>query len=200
MPQQAGNPGTMQKLNPYLFQNITLLWSQPEIYLFAILLTCETPKDYSWRLDPDSLKVNVFQQSQEKIKGHAFPSFYLIGRVPSRIRREKCTTIVIIPVWQTQPRQTLLLNMSIQNLILLPQIEIFLKNAQEKMHPLTSPKASIKTSGLDHISKSLSTTALSKQAIELISVDRRKHSIISNSTLAWRKFCSWSCEQKVGPF
>ena len=101
-----------------------------------MLLTCETPKDYSWRLDPDSLKVNVFQQSWKKIKGHAFPAFYLIGRVPSKIRREKCTTIVITPVWQTQPRQTLLLNMSIQNLILLPQIEIFLKNAQEKMHPL----------------------------------------------------------------
>ena len=64
----------------------------------------------------------------------------------------------------------------------------------------TSPEASIKTSGLDHISKSLSTTTLSKQAIELISVDRRKHSIISNSKLAWRKFCSWSCQQKVGPF
>ena len=62
-----------------------------------------------------------------------------------------------------------------------------------------SSKTPIKTRGLDHIRNFFSKTGLSKQAIELISRDRREGTI-SNYESAWRKFCSYSGEQKIGPF
>lgn len=66
-------------------------------------------------------------------------------------------------------------------------------------HSTTSVKAPIKTRGLDHIKKSLSTTELSKQTIELISDDSRNNTI-SNYESAWKKVCSWLSEQKIDPF
>ena len=68
------------------------------------------------------------------------------------------------------------LNMSIQNSILLPKIGNLLTNTQGEI----SPKETIRTSSLDRIRISLSTTGLLKQAIQLISGDRRALSLITN--------------------
>ena len=70
----------------------------------------------------------------------------------------------------------ILLNMSIQNAILLPKIGTLLTNTQGNI----SPKETIRTSGLDRIRISLSTTGLLKQVIQLVSGDRRVLSLITN--------------------
>ena len=70
----------------------------------------------------------------------------------------------------------ILLNMSIQNPILLPKIGNLLTNTQGEI----SPKETIRTSSLDRIRISLSTTGLLKQVIQLISGDRRVLSLITN--------------------
>jgi len=62
-----------------------------------------------------------------------------------------------------------------------------------------SSETTTKISGLDHIRESLSTTGLSKGAVELISGSRREGTI-SNYESAWRKFCCWCSEQKIDPF
>jgi len=52
---------------------------------------------------------------------------------------------------------------------------------------------------MDHIRESLSSTGLSKQAVELIS-NKRRPGTISNYESAWRKFCGWCSTQQIDPF
>ena len=119
--------------------------------MVATRLNCQITKCYSWKPDPMSLKVDAFQQSWEEIKGYILPRFFLIAKVLIKIKREKCTTIVINP--------------SIANLIM---VRDFVKHVNAKPNSAsiccsgknssTNPKPLTETSGFDLIRKSLSTT------------------------------------------
>lgn len=85
---------------------------------------------------PQFPKGRCFLTVLRKIKGYAFPPFSLIDSFQNKIGREKCTSIVIAPGWQTQTLYTILLNMSIQSPTLLPQIENLLTNDQGEIYSL----------------------------------------------------------------
>ena len=100
--------------------------------------------------------------------------------------------------------------MSIQDPILLLQIGYLLTNAQGGVLPLKHSNAKrcvrplfqrhkLKLVAWNPIRKSLSSTSLLKQAIELMSGDRQE-STISNCESSWRKFYSWPGKIIIDPF
>ena len=71
------------------------------------------------------------------LKGYTFPPFALIGRVLAKPRRDKCTLIIITPVWPSQPWHTQLLRMSIKDPIFIPPFPNLLTDPNQNQHPLS---------------------------------------------------------------
>jgi len=129
------------KLAPRVFRGMCQKLGQPEIDLFASRLSHQLPAYMAWKPDPGSKATDAFSQSWHRLFPYAFPPFCLIGRVLTKVRNEKCTLMLVAPVWQTQHWYPLLLEMSIRNPVLLPQHRDLLKDPSGKNHPLTQKRS-----------------------------------------------------------
>jgi len=124
------------KLNPHVFRRICRARGTPSTDLFASRLTNQVPLYFSWKLDPYSQGQDALQTSWSQVRGYAFPPFSLIGRVLWKVRSDQATIILITPAWQTQAWYPIVLQMSVQNPIILPQYQDLLQNPQGEFHPL----------------------------------------------------------------
>ena len=77
-----------------------------------------------------------FQRSWSQGLNFTFPSFSLMGWVLVKVQMEKVTLISVTPAWLTQACFPKLLEMSIQNLILLPSYPGLLTNLKREVHSL----------------------------------------------------------------
>ena len=59
--------------------------------------------------DPHAWIVDTYQINWTNLKAYAFRSFALIGRMLAKAMQDKCTLIIISPVWPSQPWYTQLL-------------------------------------------------------------------------------------------
>ena len=91
-------------LNPYMFEEVREKFGKPEIGLFSTRLNAKCELYVSFKPDPNAFAVDAFTQNWNDIKGYAFPSFSLIGRILANIKQDKASITVIVPCWQTQPR------------------------------------------------------------------------------------------------
>ena len=86
---------------------------------------------------------------------YAFPPFCLISRILQKVGQERTPSMLLItPTWHTQPWYPSLLQMSIETPVILPRINILLKDPLGK-HPLITNKtlrlAAWKSSGKDYL-------------------------------------------------
>ena len=130
------NDSSEWKLDPQLFKEICKRLGNPEIDLFASLATHQIPKYISWKPDPKAIAVNAFQTSWAHKFPYAFPPFKLIGRTINKVQHHHISAIIITPVWHTATWYPMLIHMSIQRPLLLPQIPTLLMDPAGNPHPM----------------------------------------------------------------
>ena len=94
-----------------IFQNVTEIWGEPTIDLFASRLNAQVACYASWRPDPGATYVDAFSISWENQFFYAFPLFSLIARCLQKIVMEKAEGTMIVPLWPTQPWYSQLLHL-----------------------------------------------------------------------------------------
>ena len=124
------------KLNPAIFQKICLVLGKPQIDLFASRVSHQLPRYMSRKKDPCSVAQNALQQNWSHMFPYAFPPFNLIGQTLQKVKKHSINMIIITPVWAAQPWYPQILEMTIHNPILLPQMLQLLSNPQGETHPL----------------------------------------------------------------
>ena len=124
------------KLNKQVFLDICRVRGTPCTDLFASRLSHQVPQYFSWKIDPYSISADAFQACWTHLKGYAFPPFSLIGRVLWKVRADQSTIVLITPAWKTQAWYPQLLELSIKNPIMIPQLPFLLRNPQGQAHPL----------------------------------------------------------------
>ena len=128
-------------LSPKIFRQISHKLGYPSIDLFASRACHQIQSYMSWKPDPQSLAVDVFQQNwQTRGLTYAFPPFSLIGKVVRKVRMEKATSILITPHWPAQSWYNQILEICIRNPLLLTSQEDLLLNPQGEIHPLVENK------------------------------------------------------------
>ena len=130
------NDSSNWKLNENVFQMIMSQFGKAELDLFADRTNHQLPKYISWKPDPTALTTDTFSVKWNNIHGYAFPPICLIGRCLAKVREEQATLIIITPTWQGQPWYATLLQMTIENPILLPQMNNLLTGPTNEYHPM----------------------------------------------------------------
>ena len=75
-----------------LFSKISNRW-RVQVDLFASKWNAQLPIFVSWRPQPNSWRVNAFNLSWSSLMGYAFPTFSLILRCLTEIRRERAQMV-----------------------------------------------------------------------------------------------------------
>ena len=127
---------TEWKLDPNIFSGLCRLRGHPEIDLFASRLSNQLPQYMSLKQDPFSLATDAMQQDWSHKYMYAFPPFNMVGQVLKKTQDDQCQLLIITPIWVTQPWYPLLLQMSIEHPVLIPNKRGLLKNPQGEHHPL----------------------------------------------------------------
>ena len=91
-------------LNKDVFESIVKLYPKLDVDLFATRLNCQLSTYCSWKPEPGSTYVDAFSIDWRNYTFYAFPPFSLIARCVQKITQDKAKGIVIVPLWQTQPR------------------------------------------------------------------------------------------------
>ena len=108
----------------------------PDLGLFAFRTSHQLQNYVNWRPDPQASATDALQQNWTYRFPYAFPPFCLVGQCLRKAIRHQNQMILVAPVWVSQPWYPMLLGMSIQEPILLPNEETLLKNPKGECHPL----------------------------------------------------------------
>ncbi|XP_067214193.1 uncharacterized protein [Linepithema humile] len=96
------NEDTEWTLADYAFKQITKVFGFPEIDLFASRINTKCKKFCAWDRDPEAVVSDAFTINWENLKFYAFPPFSIIGKVLQKIRNNKASGIVVVPLWNSQ--------------------------------------------------------------------------------------------------
>ena len=119
-----------------VFEDIQKLWGKSDVDLFASRLIFKIPSYVSWRPDPNAMFVNALFMNWHNYSFYAFPPFSLIGTCLQKIQQDRATGVVIVPLWPTQPRFTVLLYLLTDNPRTLPCSKTLLtKSHNGALHP-----------------------------------------------------------------
>ncbi len=110
----------------------------PVIDLFASSLTKKCQRYCSWFPDLDCERVDSFTFIWPD-RFYAFPPFSLIPRVLSKIKREGCEGILLVPFWKSQSWYPLFYAMSVYEPVIFQPSEFKLYCPySNRLHPLSS--------------------------------------------------------------
>lgn len=123
-------------LYPEIFQKLCQRFGTPEIDLFATRLNKKLDKFVSWRPEPGAFIVNAFTMNWQGLYSYMFPPFSLITRCLQKVQLECTDTLLIAPLWPTQPWFAQLMSLLIEIPVLLPKRNLYLPSDPEKQHPL----------------------------------------------------------------
>ena len=127
-------------LNRRAFQRLEQRWGPFTIDAFATRLNHLVPRYISWQADPGATFVDALQQNFARERAWANPPFNLILRFLARIKRQRATATIVVPVWPTQEWWPLLGEMLVDTPVLLPQQrDLFLPGHLGNEVPLTAP-------------------------------------------------------------
>ena len=90
-------------LNPHVFNQIQSLMGPCEMDLFALHLTKQLQRFFSWRPDPEAEGTDAFSQNWVMAKCYASPPWCLIAQCLSQVRRQMARMVIITPLWNSQP-------------------------------------------------------------------------------------------------
>lgn len=88
------------KLNSKLFQVIDQIWGPHQIDLFASKENSQLEHYCSLYQDNQSIMIDSFLMSWKDITGYAFPPFNQIMRMLKKVKRERATITVVLPLWK----------------------------------------------------------------------------------------------------
>ncbi|XP_011858469.1 PREDICTED: uncharacterized protein LOC105556025, partial [Vollenhovia emeryi] len=90
------------ELSDYAFQGIIKSFGEPEIDLFASRINSKCKTYCAWKRDPDAKAINAFTLKWSDLDFYAFPPFSMIARVLQKIKNDKASGIVVVPLWTGQ--------------------------------------------------------------------------------------------------
>ena len=108
------------KLNPAIFRQICVIYTTPDLDLFATRANNQVQKFISWFPDPDALTTNAFSIPWSNQLCYAFPSYSQIMKCLKKIQSDKAKVLLIAPVWRSRPWFPILLLMLYNHPLLLP--------------------------------------------------------------------------------
>ena len=94
--------GSEWSLHKEVFQAICQCWNQPLVDLFATKLNHKLPVYVSPLPDPQAWEVDALNIPWEGLVAYAYPPTVLITQVIQKLRKERCSIILIAPAWPTQ--------------------------------------------------------------------------------------------------
>ena len=86
-------------LSRKVFKNITAIWGNPKVDLFASWLNCQIKPFVSWHPDPEASAVDAFTIVWKEDLHYAFPPFSLIQAVIRKLEEDEAEIILILPNW-----------------------------------------------------------------------------------------------------
>lgn len=148
------------QLLPEIFHLLSRRWVV-KVDLFAAAWNKQLDQFISWQPQPDAIAVDAFTLNWTHIPGYAFPPFSLIHRCLSKVRRDRASLVLITPVWPTQSWFPILLEMSVEPPLVLPDRINLLQGPDGLTHPLIARRALLlaawKLSGKDSEAKAFRT-------------------------------------------
>ena len=134
---RKANNNTEWQLNPKIFIEVTNKFGYPEIDLFATRINTQLQNYVSWSCEPEAKAVDSFLTDWGKQFSYIFPPFSLLGKVTSKVWRDKAHCIVIIPKWTTQCWYPVIMEMAISEITIKPAPNnLLLPQDKKKLHPL----------------------------------------------------------------
>ena len=122
-----------------VFLRICRVFSLPRVDLFASRINKRVPCYVSWKPDPDAFAFNAFSLPWDgDFLYYAFPPFCLLGRVIRKTLEDRALVLLIAPLWPTRPFFSRLLQLCVAQPRILPKGALFLPQAPERKHPLSS--------------------------------------------------------------
>ena len=96
-----------------IFLKLQEIFGQPDIDLFASRTNCRLKPYVSWHPDPGCEAVDAFSITWTQNLVYCFPPFSVVGKVTQKIREDKATAILVVPLWPTQSWYPTVLSMLI---------------------------------------------------------------------------------------
>ena len=130
---------TEWKLNSHLLtEALSILKTQPTIDLFATRTNKQFPVYVSYLPDPGAQAVDAFSLYWSEHLFYCFPPFSILPRVLRKVKEDKASGIVVVPLWKNQPFWPLLLTMLTAQPVRLSARENLLTQPTNKgqKHPL----------------------------------------------------------------
>lgn len=133
------NIDTEWELSPKIFKTILKKFGPFSIDLFATRLNRKCKKFCSRFPDPDATTIDAFTIAWEKEKFYAFPPFALVLRCLRKIILDKAESIMVVPLWTTQPWYPLFTSLlQDRPVILTPNKNMLISPCRKIIHPLSS--------------------------------------------------------------
>ena len=115
------------QLNPLLFKRINKIFGPHTIDAFATYQDKQLPRFGSREPQPEATWVDAMSHSWKNENLWVNPPFSMIGRILNKIKREKATATILAPLWPAQSWYPLLLEMTVEPPLLLPEMnDVFL--------------------------------------------------------------------------
>ena len=125
-------------LSPRAFQKICVKWGFPELDLFATRADTILHVVESRSTQPSNRCIPTTLEHRGLL--YAFPPFPMIGKVLLKVKTEKVDVILITLSWPAQPWYSQVLELSLTEPLLLPQLSNILVNPQGQAYTLVVNK------------------------------------------------------------
>ena len=99
-------------LSTSAFEKIQRIWGM-KVDLFASSWNRQLKIFVSWFPQPEAVATDAFTLNWKYIQSYAFPPFNLIPQCLSKLIRDQATTVLITPLWPTQPWFPILLELAV---------------------------------------------------------------------------------------
>jgi len=129
---------------------------------------------------------------------YAFPPFCLISSCLAKVREERAQIVLVTPIWQAQAWYPLLLQMSIEDPVLIPNELQHSPVSIERDTPPNS-KPNVEISRVEGLRRSFITIGISEEAKELL-LGSWKSGTRSAYDSAWHKWSGWCHTREIDPF
>lgn len=123
------------RLHPEAFRALMEIWSM-NVDLFSNPWNAQLKTFVSWNVQPGAWATNAFSLNWRSMMGYVCPPFSVIRDCLSKIRREKAPTVVVTPLWQSQPWFPSLLGLSCDVPRVFRPIKDLLLPAEGERNPL----------------------------------------------------------------
>lgn len=121
------------------FKQIEKQFGPFSVDLFASRLNAKSQKFYSRFPDPEADTVDAYTISWKNENFYAFPSFALILRTLRKIIIDRAISIMVVPLWPTQPWYPLFTSLLIEpTIIFKPDSTLLTSPYRNSSHPLAS--------------------------------------------------------------